>query len=172
MQLWWEAGRNTGLEQRRQLMPRDQVFLDEAQSLCRNGYIYSVPKGLYRQEQIAWLKAIIRFQFGDSIGGYPVSFQLHVSEPVTWDDMQTRLKDRRFSDWAGTAVIDAIRELGEARSDLKADAKNLPHCRSDGCQEFFGYPTVRQYNDAETKLGEVLRNEFRVLETDNEVDCD
>jgi hypothetical protein len=171
VKFWWEAGQNTGQEERRALVPKGQVLLEDVTSLCGSGFLYSVPTGHFTEEEIKWLRTVIRFQYGDSMKAYPVSFQLHVAEPIGWENMEALLKNDRFSKWAGTDIISRIRELGEARLDLQTNAKSLPRCGNDNCKNFFNFPKVKRYTLAVDHLGQALKNIFKVVETDNRVDC-
>ena len=105
---------------------------------------------------------------------YPVSFQLHVVEPISWENMEALLKNDRFSKWAGTEIISHVQELGEARLELQKNAKSLPKCNGNGsdyCKNFFNVPRVKRYTLAVDNLGQALKNKFKVVETDNRVNC-
>lgn len=163
--VWRDAGQNTDE------LPSGHALLEEAAGVCGGGYIYTVRQGQYSEEQIKWLKTIIRFRFGDSKDDYPVQFQLHVEDPVMWDEMRVLLKNKKFSDWIGPRLTNSIRQLHQTRSALRAEAKILPHCRSDHCEEFFRHPTVKRYTLDDSNLGKSLEEKFKIVEIDNGADC-
>lgn len=149
-------------------VPEGYTAFEMAESVCGSGYFYAVKEGKYPTQELGWLGKVVGFLYGgkrSAIEG--VEFEEIAQYPVSSEEMNTLIKDQSFHTWAGPKLIDLIKRLDRARTELYTNASSLP--KGD---KLFSHKLLRAYTTAESDLLKYIKKRFGVVQVDNGENCD
>jgi len=145
----------------------NRIQLMEATIECGWGYIYSVSSATYTAREQEWLRSILRYLNNGEVNRPRYTFEAYVDNGLATSAINNLMADRNFRGWAKEHLLKAIRELILYRKRLLSQPP-----------QFFepGHMTetslFKAYWKAREDLIEVLKQDFRVAQDDNGVDCD
>ena len=145
----------------------NRMQLMEATIECGWGYIYSVSSATYTAREQEWLRSILRYLNNGEVNRPRYSFEEYADNGLATSAINNLMADRNFRGWAKERLLKAIRELIVNRKRLLSQPPQFFEPGHMPETSLF-----KAYSKARENLIEVLKQDFRVAQDDNGVNCD